>query len=227
MIAEYIRIVIRRWWILLIPVIAMILFSAINYHPPSLSYKVTMRFAAGLPPERTAGAFNYERYYTWLSSEYMANGFADVARTSIFAQNIAQRLIPQGLSINAGQIQGALSSDQKQSIMAVYITWPDAAQAVQIGEAISAEFSENGLSYWPQISTAGAPPVVQLDRPVAEPFTASLKDRFDLPVRLILAVIVGIALTFLVHFVDPFLHDRQEIEHLGIKVISVLPNGKL
>jgi capsular polysaccharide biosynthesis protein len=226
MFTEYLRMIVRRWWLVLIPVIALAVFSLISYRAPAVSYKVTMRFAAGLPPERASGVFNYERYYSWLTSEYMANGFADVARTSIFAQNVADRVSAQGMSVTADVIQGAISSDQKQSIMVIYLTWPDAAQAVKIGDAISAEFAEHGLTYWPQISSAGSAPVVQLDRPVPVAFVPSLRDRFDLPVRFILALVVGVALALIAHFLDPFVHDRRELEHLGMRVIVDIPNAK-
>ncbi len=226
MLTEYLRMILRRWWLVLIPVIALAVFTVVSYRAPAVSYKVTMRFAAGLPPERTTGVFNYERYYSWLTSEYMANGFADVARTSIFAQNVADKVNAQGMAVNADMIQGAVSSDQKQSLLVIYLTWPDAAQAVKIGDAISAEFAEHGLTYWPQISSAGSAPLVQLDRPIPVPFTPSLRDRFDLPIRFILALVVGVALAFIAHFLDPFVHDRRELEHLGLTVIVDIPAAK-
>ncbi|HEY3289599.1 MAG TPA: hypothetical protein VGK87_05685 [Anaerolineae bacterium] len=223
MLTEYFFLVLRRWWIVLLPVVALAVFSLLTYRAPAPSYKVTMRFAAGLPPERAAGVFNYERYYSWLSSEYMANGFADVARTSIFAQNVADRVNATGMKVNADMIQGALSSDQKQSIMVIYITWPDAAQAVVIGDAISAEFTQKGLTYWPQISSASFAPVVQLDRPVPVAFVPSLRDRFDLPIRFILALVVGVALAFVTHALDPYLRDRRELKALGLNIIADIP----
>lgn len=223
MLTEYLHLVIRRWWIVLLPVVALAIFSVITYRMPAPSYKVTMRFAAGLPPERTTGVFNYERYYSWLSSEYMANGFADVVRTSIFAQNIADRVNASGMNVNVDMILGALSSDQKQSIMVIYLTWPDPAQAVMIGDAISAEFAQRGLTYWPQISSATSAPVVQLDRPVPVALVPSLRDRFDLPVRFILALVVGLALAFAAHVIDPYLRDQSELKSLGLNIIADIP----
>ena len=184
---------------------------------------MTLRFAAGLPPEQTGNAFQYDRYYAWLSSEYMANGFANVARTSLFAQNVADRVNAQGMNVAAGQIEGAISSDKSQSIMVIYLSWPDAAQAVKIGDAISAEFTANGAAYWPQITAITSAPVVPLDKPAAVPGTISLRDRFDLPVRFLVALVCGFALALIAHYLDPYVREHQELERMGLNVIVEIP----
>jgi capsular polysaccharide biosynthesis protein len=186
-------------------------------------YQVTLRFAAGLPPEQTPGVYNYDRQYAWLASEYLANGLSDIVHTSLFAQNVANRANINGLNLTPDQVQAALSSDQKQSIMEVYLTWNNAAQAVQIGQAISDELTKNGTSYWPQLSAATGAPVVTLDKPVPVPIAVSLRDRFDVPVRILVALVAGVALTLLAHLLDPYLHDRYELERMGVQVIGRIP----
>ena len=54
-------------------------------------YGVTMRFATGGEP---AGALSndYDRYYAWLSSEYIANGLADIAASDTFASMSQKQL---------------------------------------------------------------------------------------------------------------------------------------
>jgi hypothetical protein len=39
------------------------------------------------------------------------------------------------------------------------------------------------------------------------------------------ALIAGISLAVLAHFVDPLLRGRQEVERMGIKVIGQIPAG--
>ncbi|MCL4507134.1 MAG: hypothetical protein M1434_02895 [Chloroflexi bacterium] len=226
MLNDYIRMILRRWWLVLLPVAALTIVTVATFRAPSPGYTVTLRYAAGLPPEQTSNAFDYDRYYTWLSSEYMANGFADIARTSLFAQNVADRVNAQGMSVSPGQLQGSISSDQKQSIMVIYLNWPDAAQAVKIGDAISAEFAEHGATYWPQISAATSAPVVPLDKPVAVPGAISLRDRFDLPMRFIVALVCGLALALIAHFLDPYVRERQELERMGLHIIVEIPLTK-
>ena len=223
MLISYLRLIMRYWWLALLPVIVTAAIALRSYRPPEPAYQITQRYAVGLPPERTSGVYNYDRQYVWLSSEYMAAGLDNIIRTSTFAQRVADRLVASGLTIQAAQIQGALASDHKQSLLMVYLTWPDAAQSVQISDAIYAELREHGSSYWPQLTNADAAPVIALDKPVPVPVTAPLRDRFDFPVRILLSLAAGIALAFVAHSLDPFVRDRTELENLGMAIIGEIP----
>src|SRR6266542_1795848 len=187
MLSDYVRVVARRWWLALLPLVVVLAVTLASYRPPASTFQVTLRFAAGLPPERTPSVYNYDRQYVWLASEYTANALSDIVRTNLFAQNVANRVSAQGLSITADQLQGALASEQKHSVVYVYLTWPDATQIVRIGDAINAELVEHGTSYWQQLSETNAAPVVSLDRPAPAQVAVSLRDRFDLPIRVLLA----------------------------------------
>jgi capsular polysaccharide biosynthesis protein len=107
--------------------------------------------------------------------------------------------------------------------MVVYLTWNNAAQVVQIGDAISSELTQNGTSYWPQLSAAKGAPVVALDKPIAVAQAVPLRDRFDVPVRILVALVAGLALVFIAHLLDPFLHDQRELERMDVPVIGQIP----
>ncbi len=220
---DYVHVVARRWWLALLPLAVVLAWTAVTYRPAPVNYQVTLRFAAGLPPEQTPGVYNYDRQYAWLASEYLANGLSDVVHTSLFAQNVANRAGARGLAVPPDQVQAALSADQKQSIMEVYLTWHDAAQAAQIGQAINDELTQNGASYWPQLSAAKGAPVVALDKPTPAAVAVGLRDRFDVPVRIVVALVAGVALALLAHLLDPYLHDRRELERMGVRVIGRIP----
>jgi capsular polysaccharide biosynthesis protein len=226
MLTNYLRVILRFWWLVLLPLLVVVVITIRGYRPPQQGYQVTQRFATGLPPERTSAVYNYDRQYTWLSSEYMAAGFDNVIHTGLFAQNVANRLSAGGVILQPGQIQGALASDHKQSLLIVYLTWPDSEQSIQISQAVSTELTEHGASYWPQLTMPGAAPVIALDQPVPVAISISLRDRFDIPVRVVLAVAAGIALAFIAHFLDPFVRDRQELERLGFNVLGEIPHQK-
>lgn len=226
MLIEYIRLIARRWWLVALPVLAVIVVSALTYQPPGVAYQVTLRFAAGLQPERTPGVYNYDRQYAWLASEYTANGLADIVRTSLFAENVSARTATTGALISAEMLQEALAADQQQSIMVVYLTWSDAAESARIGEAIIAELVQNGATYWSQLSAPGGAPVVALDKPTPAPVSVSLRDRFDLPVRLLLALVFGIALALLAHALDPMVRQPAELERMGIPIAGSIPRDE-
>jgi capsular polysaccharide biosynthesis protein len=225
MLSDYIHMILRRWWLALLPVAVVAAFTVATYRPPGVTYQTTLRFAAGLPPERTSGVYNYDRQYVWLASEYIANGLADIVRTSLFAQHVAERVNTQDMNVSPGQVQGALTADQSQSIVVVYLSWPDAAQCERIGNAVIAELTERGASYWPQLADTNATPVVALDRPAPAPVAVSLRDRLDLPVRFVLALAAGLALVLLAHYVDPVIRERREVERMGFAVVGEIPKA--
>ncbi|HEC35307.1 MAG TPA: hypothetical protein ENI39_02090, partial [Anaerolineae bacterium] len=102
----YWKILIRRWWLVVAPVLVVAVHTVVTYHPPPPTYQVVMRFAAGTIP---AGlSLDYDRYYHWLTSEYVANGLADVAETGAFAQAVAARLAAEGLRVDPAAVQGAI-----------------------------------------------------------------------------------------------------------------------
>ncbi|MCS7060379.1 MAG: hypothetical protein RMN25_04365 [Anaerolineae bacterium] len=220
---DYARVLTRWGWLVLPPLAIVLISAALAWRPPTPQYQVVMRFAAGLLPERVAGVYTYDRYYEWLASEYLTNGLKDVVRTGMFAEAVAERMKAAGQVVPAGQIQGAIASDHAQSIFVVYLTWPDPAQAVALAEAIAAELSENSAAYWPQAADAAGPPVRMLDRPTPTPVAPPLRAQLDLPMRLVVALIIGVALAFVAHFLDPFVRDRRDLERAGLHVIGQIP----
>ncbi|MCL5997730.1 MAG: hypothetical protein M1546_16990 [Chloroflexi bacterium] len=223
MLADYARMILRRWWLALLPVVVVVAVTAVTYRPPGVTYQTTLRFAAGLPPEHTNGVYNYDRQYVWLASEYIANGLSDIVRTGLFAQHVAERVNALGQNVTPAQIQAALNADQTQSIVVVYLTWPDEVQNTLIGNAIIAELTERGTSYWPQLVDTTAAPVVSLDQPAPAAIAASLRDRLDLPIRLVLALVAGLALILLAHTLDPVIREPRELERMGFSIIGEIP----
>lgn len=224
---DYARVLLRRWWLVLLPVIVAAGVTVWSYQPPVTTYQVKMRFAVGLPPEQVQGVYNYDRHYDWLASEYFTRGIQDVLQTSAFAENVLTRLMASGAvapnTVAPGQIQGALRSDYRASIIDIFVTWPDADTARQIGQAVTDELRENDKAYWPQLTNAPAPVARPLDAPVAIPIAIDLRGRFDVPVRLGLGLGVGILLAFLAHYFDRTVRSKRELEHMGVPVIGEIP----
>ncbi|MFP4343176.1 MAG: hypothetical protein ACLFU8_00655 [Anaerolineales bacterium] len=200
-----------RWaWLIAIPVVVALGYVALTYRPPGVSYQVVMRFAAGTAP---AGlSLDYDRYYPWLTSEYIANGLADVAETGAFAQTVAERLAAEGVAIPPTSIRGAIVTDNAQSIIVVYLTWPDPEQIVPLADAVTAELELGGATYYPQLADVGIA-ARRLDEPVPVPLAPSLRAQLLGPgLKILLAGGVGAGLAFLAHYLDPLVRERQELD---------------
>jgi len=218
----YWKILIRRWWLVVAPVVVVAFYVAATYTPPGPVYQVVMRFAAGT---KLAGlSEDYDRYYPWLTSEYIANGLADVAESGVFAQAVASRLAEAGYEVAPGAIQPAIVTDNAQSILVVYLTWPDAEQIVAVAEAITAELTGNGAAYFPQLE--GVEPAVRpVDVPMPVMLPPGLRTQLMGPaVKIGLALVVGVALALLWHYLDPTVHEAAELEALGLDVLAEIPH---
>mgnify|MGYP000048520738 CR=1 FL=1 len=216
------KIFIRWWWLAAIPVIIVAGYVGLTWQRPPISYQVIMRFMAGGEPP-TELSVDYDRYHTWLSSEYIARGLANVIETGTFANAVAQRLADKNLEIAAPSIQGAIVSDYAESVMVVYLVWPDAEQIVAVAEALSEEVTQNSAAYLPQMSGIGVV-ARRVDDPVPAAMPPSLRAQLVGPsIRLILASAVGLGLVFIAHYLDPMTREQAEVEALGIPVLNSIP----
>ncbi len=217
---DYVSIIARRWWLVLAPAVVAVVSSLLTTPAAgAASYTVTMRFAAGLPPEpRRAGAYGYDGHYNWLASEYITRALAQAVETGEFARNLSQRLAGRGIVVPVGVIR----SEYLASYMKVIVSWPTPEAAVEIARAVDAELRENSARYWPQLQdlAPGIAPVRLLDEPVAVPAPPPLRSRFDLPVRLLLGLAAGVLFALTWQYLDPNIRRREDVELLGLPVIA-------
>ena len=220
---EQILTAIRRWWWLaVIPVAVVLAYTGATYQAPATYYQVTMRFVAGGQPA-SALSSDYDRYYAWLSSEYIANALADLAVTERFARTVADRLSDAGLSVPPAAIQAATATDNAQSVMMVYVTWPNPAETAIIAETIGSTLLESGPSYYPQMDGIGQ--VARLaDAPAVVELPPSLRARLLGPaLRVLIAAGLGLGLVLLANFIDPRIRSCADVEASDLTLLGTIP----
>ncbi len=219
---HYWRIVRRRLgWILLLLFVVLISHVALTRTPPPV-YAASMRFVVGVRPEAGDNEiYRYDRYYTWLTAEYLVDDLSEVVKSQAFAQDIAERA---GLAVPAGAIQGATSAGKLHRILTVSITWPDAAELERLANAVVVTLRDEGGAYFAQLSTEEA--VVSLiDPPAVGVVGPSLRQRLDLPLRLILALAAGVGLAFLLDYLDDTIRE-EDLAALGLDVLARIPRER-
>jgi capsular polysaccharide biosynthesis protein len=219
----YWRIVRRRIWLLAVLLLAILISYAIGPPAPAAGYSSTMRFVVGIRPEPGRGEYyTYDRYYSWLTAEYLLDDLAEVVRSYAFARDVTQEA---GLDVPPGTIRGSTASGKLHRILSVSIAWPDADELERIADAIVRVLLERGHVYFAQLSTEDA--VVSLiDPPTVVPVGPSLRQRLDLPLRLIIGLGVAVGLAFLLDYVDISIRHRGDLESLGVTVLAEIPRRR-
>ncbi len=224
----YVHIIRKRAWIPLLLVLTVALGSLLQSSPIP-AYSASMRFVVGLQPEpRTGDYYAYDRYYTWLTAEYLVDDLSEVVKSAAFAQAVREKAIETGTwedpeaSIPAGAIQGATSSGKLHRILTVSITWADASQLADLANATVTVLREQAASFF-ALTGSDRIEIHLIDPPSVGLVAPGLTQRLQVPIRVLLALIAGVALTFLLDYLDDAVRCREEIESLGIPVLGEIP----
>jgi capsular polysaccharide biosynthesis protein len=215
---HYWRIVWRRWWLVVALVGVVLVVSLIMYQEPEPVYTATMRFAIGIEGSEPVNAASGEgRSDAWLASEYLADDLSEVLQGGEFASRVSEEV---GFAVPAGTI----FASREHRIMTVTVTWRDRDQVQAIAEAVGAAVQDGGASYFPQLVGVEAQAVL-IDGPGIGQVGRSLTDKLDLPIRLFVAFVAGVALTFLWDYLDDTVRDRTEVEALGVSILGEIPRS--
>ena len=213
---QYWRIVCKRWWLVAALPIVVLIVSLVTYRPPAPAFVAHMRFAIGIEGTEPVVAVSGEgRSDAWLASEYLADDLSQVLMGGDFAAEISKKL---DFAVPAGTI----FATREHRIMSVSITWGDRNQVQQIAEQVGAAVQDGGADYFPQLAGIEAKALL-IDGPSIVPAGRSLKDKLDLPIRLLVAVLAGVALAFLWDYLDASVRDREDAEALGLAVLGEIP----
>jgi capsular polysaccharide biosynthesis protein len=190
--------------------------TLITYQEPEPVYQVSMRFAIGIEGSEPVEAISGEgRSDAWLASEYLADDLSEVLKGGDFAARVSEQV---GFPVPAGTI----FASREHRIMTVTITWRDREQAQAIAEAVGAAVENGGADYFPQLVGVQAKAVL-IDGPGIGQVGRSLKDKLDLPIRLFVALVAGVALAFLWDYLDDTVRDHSDLEALGVTVVGEIP----
>jgi capsular polysaccharide biosynthesis protein len=222
---EYWTILWRRWWIIAVLVFIVLVGSLVFRSDPVPMYQASMRFTIGVTPESDSERLTMDPLYSaYLASEYIADDFAEILRSESFAADVSARLAVEGILVPPGAIQGFTVAEKQHRILTMQITWPDEAQLRAIAEAAKQTLEEDNAKYFRQLGSEGAA-VYVIDSPHVVSVGVSLKDRLEIPIRVALALLAGVGLAFLLHYVDDTIRDPEELEALGLNVVAKIPSS--
>lgn len=221
---QYMRIVLDRWWLpalLILIVLTISLPAMFTTQTPVLA--ASMRFAVGVVPEpKTGDYYAYDRYYTWLASEYLVDDLAEIIKSASFGQAVSDTLADAGIQVPPGAIGASTQAGKLHRILTVSITWDNEAELRQIANATAQTLEAQSGRFLAQLGSENAD-VHLIDPPVVMPVGKGLREQLDLPIRLFLALAAGIALAFLLDYMDTSVRSRHELEEMGLAVLAEIP----
>lgn len=219
---HYWKIFKRRWLLVVLPAAVVLAIGLATYQSPPPVYNVGVRFLVSQEPAEGAETADEQRYYNWLTSEYIVNGLTDWVKGGAFATAVSQELAEQGLDIPAGAIQGSLAADNARSLLTVTLTYGDGQALAVMMEAVVTVLIEQNSAALPQLGGETAV-LVQLDQPIVNQIPAGIRSQLDLPLRILLALGAGVGLALLVEYLDPTIRERDELMELGLPVVGEIP----
>ncbi|GJM40236.1 MAG: hypothetical protein DHS20C20_05180 [Ardenticatenaceae bacterium] len=214
----------RRWLLLLIPPLVVGLFTVVTFQPPPApGFNVGVNFLVAQSPASAAGVEDEERYFNWLSSEYIVNGLTDWAVSGSFKTAVSTHLAEEAIDVPPHSF--SVAADNVRSKLQVSIQHGDAEALAQIMDAAIIVLNEQNADALPQLGGETAV-LTLLDEPVVTPLPRSLSSLLDIPLRLAIGIAAGLGLALLAEYLDPTIRSRQEAETLGFAILGEIPKKK-
>ncbi|MBI4496400.1 MAG: hypothetical protein HY689_00655 [Chloroflexi bacterium] len=220
---QYWRLVQRRWWIV---ATVTLLTAAVAWGlSPQVQgrYVATLRVLLSVPPEtRTGSYFGYDTYYSWVSSEYLVDDFAEVVQSGRFLEDMRRELgatEADGLSFT-----GAPATEKTHRVLTLRISGRHPEQVQRAAEAAERVLTQRAADYFAQLAAQDAR-VVVLDPPaVAIEGGGMGRLALNFALRVAVGLLGGIGLAFLVHALDTRLYEGREVEELlHLPVLGEIP----
>lgn len=223
---QYWHIVWKRIWIPALLLAVVLVVSLVLRRPTSPQYQASGRVLVDVPPLEAVEGMGFDpRLTAPQATEYLVDDFTQFVSSQVVADAVSQRLANQGIQVPPGVLQSSTASEQIHRVVTIRVTWADPDEALAIINAAVEVLKQEAPAYFGRLGLE-QPQVTLFDGPGVSPVPPSLSERLDLPVRLLLALLAGIALAFLLDYVDDSIRGRQDLEGLGIHVLAEVPRRR-
>lgn len=218
-----IRMLLRRWWLMLIPVVIVAIFAVPdlirNEQVGSGGFTTDFRYSAA---QGQSNLPNRDGDYqdVWLASEFVVNAFTDWVRSSTFRDEL-QSIV--GTEIDLAQL--GIAADNNRSIGLVDMSYPDGDILAQIANAAIIVLQTRNQAYFPHLGDAPAE-VTIIDAPIVDAAPPPLTNRFAPVIQLGVALFIGFCIGLLAEYFDQTLRTEDEVEAQGLQVLASIPKHR-
>jgi protein tyrosine kinase modulator len=224
---EYARVIRRYLWLIAALVVIVGVGSFIFRAQPAPQYTASVRFTIGVSAPSPSQVQGYDPILTsYQASEYIRDDFVEIIQSDVFADDVNTQLKKAGVTgvaITKSNLSAAV--EKQRRLMSMTVIWNNPEQAQEIADAAVTNLNENNGKYFAQLGATGAM-VAVIDKPSVARVGASLREQVDIPIRVLIALLAGIALAFVLDYLDSSVRDAREAEALGLHVIGEIPGAR-
>ncbi|MCC7107337.1 MAG: hypothetical protein IT307_19550 [Chloroflexi bacterium] len=228
---EYWNIVRRRLWLVALCGLGAMLVSAFLALRGPNAWCSKLQLSVSLVPEPVSAAgigpsgdrYRYDTYYAWVASEYLADDLSEVLRSEAFARDVAAEV---GHSIDPGLIVSATRTKKTHREIDIAICGADRNAIGEIGEAYERTLNTKMKDYFAQLQAQNGA-VRVINSATVTRGTSAGGVVGDVLLRTLVGLSLGIALAFLLDFLDRTIRDRQDAERLlELPVLGEVPRSR-
>jgi len=221
----------RRWMLIVGLPLAVLVLSIALAPPPPVRLQARLSFAIDVPA--SALVEGSDEGSAAKVGEALIDDMSRIIRGDRFAAAVAARL--GGAGVAPGEAEGSLSADDRHRVADVTVTRTvpapaDAAaraaveaELAAIARAVVAELEENGAAWFARLG-ADEVALTIVDGPRVDVLPATLRERLDGPLRVLLAALTALGIAGALHALDRRLYAADEVERaLGLPVVGIIP----
>lgn len=220
----YLDILRRRWPLVAVPTVIVLLLGIVTFRIPEPTYQIEMQYMVSQPPSVSAEIDEEARQYTWVTSQYVVNAVTDWAAGTEFAGRIAQQLNAQDeeLEIEALDVASSLKVGTYRSILKLTFNHPDEDIIEAMVNSATVILQSDNASVVPHLGETKAT-IVPVDEVILQTQGPGITAFLDIPLRVFVAIATGIGLALLVEYLDPKVWTSRQITAMSIHVLGEIP----
>lgn len=224
---RYWQIMLRYWWVVVI-LTALGTYAAYdNYKANPTNYQASMQVniqRQTFPiPTTNPDFFTFDNYYANISSEYAADDFTMVVRGSRFLGDVAVTLKDTAFPLAADEIKKLFELERKHREITFTFNTDSEAKSLTLAKAFGDTIEKNAGTYLELPGSSSRVFAKVLDMPLKANFTTA-RNLLASAIRAIVGLIIGIALAFLLAYLDDRLRTPREFKDaLDLPVLGEIP----
>jgi capsular polysaccharide biosynthesis protein len=221
---RYWQVLVRYWWVVAILTAIGAWAAYDNYRSNPTNFQASMQVNIQRQSTTNPNFYPYDNYYANLSSEFAADDFTMVVRGSKFLDDVSANLQSTNFKLAPDDLRGLYEIERKHREITFTFRTDSEAKTLALAKAFADNLEKNAANYL----ALPAPIFVKvLDMPSKAQFTTA-RNVLTSSLRILVGLVAGIALAFLLAYLDDKLRSPKEFEEaLELPIIGVIPGKSL